>query len=104
MNALNSMFIFALQRQPDGTWVAVNREYKPIGFTTSDFINYGDFPVAHKLKRVTLAFRKSISWDGKGGDESSIYLYSSRNHPFRSHENMQAYLKRLSILMKKSLA
>jgi hypothetical protein len=104
MNALDTMFIYALQRQPDGTWVAVNRQYKPIGFTTREGENYADYPIAHKFKRMTPAFRKSISWDGNGGDDTTIYMYTAYNHPLKSVENMQSYLHRLSILMRRALA
>ena len=31
-------FPYCIEKQADGTWVVLNRQYKPVGFNTSDFI------------------------------------------------------------------
>jgi hypothetical protein len=90
---------YCLQQQSDGSYVALNREYKPLGFNTTDSINYKDFPVATSYKGIGVALAKKLSWKG---DESleHIYLYNDGTNPLNSDSDMSIYLKKLSLLAK----
>jgi hypothetical protein len=104
MNFFRTIGIYALIGDNSGNWVAVNRNYKPIGFTSTSLENYADYPISHRFSRLTKSFREAISWDGKGGNDTTIYLYTSYNHPLKSPENMASYLKRLELLFLRKVA
>ena len=44
-----------LQKQEDGHYAVLNREYKPVGFYTRNWVKYEKHPVLVKLKDVTKA-------------------------------------------------
>lgn len=95
-------FPYCIQKQADGIWVVLNRQYKPVGFNTSDFINYEDYPVSAKLKGIGPGICKKLSYTGEDeGDK--IYLYNESCVPTRTNTNMTAYLKKLEILAKLGL-
>ena len=95
-------FPYCIEKQTDGTWVVLNRQYKPIGFNTSDFICYEEFPVSAKLKGIGPKVLKELSYSGEvQGDK--VYLYNDSSMPTRSTVNMQSYLKKLAILAKLSI-
>lgn len=88
---------YCLQRQADGSWVILNREYKPVGFNTMGWIDYGDYPVAVTLKGLGPAALKRIAYDGKF-ENGHAYLYNDGCTPTRAPKYMKAYLARLAIL------
>ena len=90
---------YCLQMQKDGRYVVLNREYKPIGFTTTDWVDYEKYPVAVKIKGLTAKKAEKVSYKGSG-DLDNIYLYNDGCVPTKSTKNMQAYLKRLEALAK----
>ncbi|TWG87913.1 hypothetical protein L602_001500000460 [Cupriavidus gilardii J11] len=95
---IRSVFLpFAVERQPDGRYAILNREYKPVGFWTRSHVTYEDFPVLVKLKGLTPARAAKISYEGKT-DTNCIYLYHDGCIPTASAANMTAYLKRLAVL------
>lgn len=90
---------YCIDRQEDGSWVILNREYKPVGFNTNDFINYKDYPISVKLKGVGPAMLKKLSYKGSV-EGNRVYLYNDGCVPTHSKENMRIYLERLAILAK----
>ena len=52
---------YCLKKQPDGKYVVLNREYKPIGFKTKDWVGYEQYPVAVKIKGLTAKVAAKIS-------------------------------------------
>ena len=94
---------YCLERLEDGRYVILNREYKPIGFKTSSWIDYEKYPIAVKFKRLTAKTAEKISARASG-NLKEIYLYNDGCVPTRSAKNMEAYLKRLEILAKLKLA
>ena len=90
---------YCIQRQPDGSYVILNREYKPLGFKTMEHINYADHPVAVRLRGLRPATAAKLSYDGSS-DLKAIYLYNDGTNPSRSAKNMIAYLERLNRLAK----
>lgn len=90
---------YCLDQQPDGRYAILNREYKPVGFFTKEWINYADYPVLVELKGLGPKTIEKLSYDGKS-DPDRIYLYNDGSVPTRSAENMKEYQKRLAILAK----
>ena len=90
---------YCLDKQPDGRYALLNREYKPVGFFTRDWINYADYPVLVTLKGLGPKTIERLSYKGSS-DPERIYLYNDESVPTRSEQNMKEYLKRLSILAK----
>ena len=100
LNDFRSVFMpYYIERQPDGRYAVLNREYKPIGFFTRDYIRYSDHPILVKFKGLTAAKAKKISFEGNP-DINQIYLYNDGCIPTHNKENMKAYLARLEILAK----
>ncbi|MEW8659529.1 MAG: hypothetical protein AB2603_14520 [Candidatus Thiodiazotropha endolucinida] len=88
---------YCIEKQSDGTWVILNRKYKPVGFNTSNFIHYEEYPVSSKLKGIRPAKLNKLSYSGKA-EGNRIYLYNDGCVPTRSKSNMDSYLKKLAIL------
>ena len=90
---------YCLKKQADGKYVVLNREYKPIGFKTRDWVYYEKYPVAVKIRRFTANIAAKISYAGST-DLDNIYLYSDGCIPTKGAKNMQAYIERLEVLAK----
>lgn len=89
---------YVLLLQSDGRYVVLNRNYKPVGLTVSDYIDYGAFPVAIKFKRKLSSRQiQALSHDGSP-DPSRIYLYDDGCVPTYSDANWTAYSARLKRL------
>ena len=95
MNDFRAVFLpYCLKKQPDGRYLVLNRAYKPVGFFTRDHVEYGDYPIAVKLRglRAKTAAKLSGLGDPKTDD---IFLYTDGSVPTHSKKNMGAYLVRL---------
>lgn len=90
---------YCLKKQDDGAYAILNREYKPVGFNTRDFVKYEDYPVTAKLKGIGPATARRLSCHDKA-DTDVIYLYDDATAPVNSSANMDAYLEKLRILAK----
>ena len=96
-------FPYCIEKQRDGTWVVLNRQYKPVGFNTGEFIRYEDHPVSANLEGIGPATLNKLSYTGKAeGDR--IYLYNDGCVPTHSKANMDAYLEKLRVLAKLRLS
>jgi len=88
---------YCLEKQPDGKYAVLNREYKPVGFKTTELVKYSDYPVCVEIKRMTPTLAASLSCHGKQ-DTDKIHLYDDVSDPRHSRANLSAYLDRLSSL------
>jgi hypothetical protein len=88
---------YCIEKQEDGTYVVLNREYKPLGFKTRDYIDYSSYPICVRIKGMTARAAAKISYEGSP-DVTTIYLYNDACIPTHSKANMDAYLKRLGHL------
>jgi hypothetical protein len=88
---------YCVERQPDGRYAVLNREYKPVGFHTREHVEYASYPVLVKLKGLTPARAAKISHAGSR-DVERIFLYDDGSNPVRSAANMKAYMARLAVL------
>lgn len=95
-----SVFLpYCLEKQPDGRYAVLNREYKPVGFYKKDFVRYAEHPVLVKLRGITKKKAALLSHDNDP-DVGKIYLYDDGCVPTHSKANMKAYLAKLEILAK----
>lgn len=100
LSDFRSVFMpYCLRKQKDGRYVVLNREYKPVGFFTREFVKYEEHPVAVHLEGIGTATATKLSWEGsENADE--IFLYNDGSVPTASASNMKAYLAKLQILAK----
>lgn len=93
-----AFLIYCLQRLEDGSYVALNRRYKPVGMTCTEWVKYEDFPVSFKFKRALSATQiAALSYKGDAAPEC-IYLYNDGCIPTDSPAAWAAYAKRLERL------
>ncbi|CDH43252.1 hypothetical protein [Candidatus Contendibacter odensensis] len=90
---------YCLVKQANGKYVVLNREYKPIGFFTTEWINYEDYPIAVEIEGIGPATAKKLSVTCES-DIEKIFLYNDGCVPTQSDKNMKNYLKKLEILAK----
>lgn len=90
--------IFCLDRLEDGSYVALNRRYKPVGFVSTERVDYETLPIRFKFKRALSA--RQIAFLSCKGDPSPerIYLYDEGCNPINSAAHWSAYSARLSRL------
>lgn len=90
---------YCIQKQKDGSWVILNRRYKPVGFNTSDYIEYEKYPVSANIENISQAILRKLSYTGEiSGD--TVYLYNDGCVPTDNKKDMVSYLKKLEILAK----
>jgi hypothetical protein len=90
---------YCIEKQQDGSWVVLNREYKPVGFNTTEWITYSDFPVSVRLKGLGPAKLARISYNGSV-EGNRVFLYDDGCIPTSNAHARKAYLERLFILAK----
>lgn len=100
LNDFTSVFLpYCIEKQPDGRYLVLNREYKPVGFKTREHIEYEKYPIYVELKGLGSATAAKLSCNGDSSTDK-IYLYNDGCVPTKSAEHMENYLKRLEILAK----
>lgn len=92
-------FVYCIRKQEDGTWLLLNRNYKPVGFNTDEHLKYDDYPVSARNKGLGAATLKKLSFNGEGSGDT-VYLYNDGCVPTSSNEHMKSYLEKLQILLK----
>ena len=98
LNDFRSVFMpYCLSKQEDGTYVVLNREYKPVGFKTKETVDYKSYPICVHLKGIGPSTASKLSCHGSN-DVNNIYLYDDGCIPTASVEHMKSYLKKLEIL------
>ncbi|MEH2162631.1 MAG: hypothetical protein V7K38_16690 [Nostoc sp.] len=96
---ISVFFPYCVEKQPDGRYVVLNREYKPVGFKTTEHIEYEKYPICVEFKGLGSATAGKLSWNGDSSTDK-IYLYNDGCVPTKSPEHMKNYLKRLEIFAK----
>lgn len=91
---------YCLQRVGEDQWLALNRNYKPLGHFGSEWVNYEGHPSVFKAK-ITAKQAAKISFCGDE-DLERIYLYNDGSNP-SDHANWPAYSQRLEALMELKL-
>lgn len=96
-------FPYCLMKLEDGTYVITNRNYKPLGNQTSEWVNYEESGAGIKLKGLTPKIAAKLDYKGRE-DVDRIYLYNDGCAPTIDKQCMEAYMKRLEVLMKIKIA
>ena len=94
---------YCIKRQPDATYIVLNREYMPLGFKAQQDLDRAGYPAGVKLPGLRAATAAKISYKGST-DLSTIYLYDDGCIPTSSSMHMDAYLKRLAQFAKLKVA
>lgn len=92
-------FPYCIQKQSDGSWVVLNREYNPVGFNTIGSIDRKDYPVSVRFKGLRSTTLDKLSYSGASNGDV-VYLYNDGCIPTGSAEHMEAYMKKLQIMAK----
>jgi hypothetical protein len=103
MNPRAIFLPYCIERLKDGRYVVLNRNYKPLGFTTDDFVTYEDYPIGVTFKGLTPKKAVLLSYRGSA-DLDKIYLYDDGCIPNGGAANMKVYLARLEVLAKLQFA
>lgn len=88
---------YCLKQLEDGSYIALNRDYKPLGFNTMTHIKYEEYPIATKYTGLT-AKKISELHEGEREDPAYIFLYNDATNPVNNKTNMGKYLKKLEVL------
>ena len=95
---------YCLKKQNDGTYLVLNREYKPLSFKTREdnYLNQ-ELPIYLKIKNLTSKTIEKILNIGEGAtlqnEGKDLFLYNDKTIPTQK-EWSENYFKRLGILMK----
>ena len=87
---------YCVKQLQDGTYVLLNRDYKPIGFTTMEPVRYENHPIGHNIN-ITAEIAAKISHKGDT-DVKVIYLYGDKSVPTVNSENWDKYMARFEVL------
>lgn len=95
-SVLRLLFPYCLHREADGSYVALNRQYKPLGLSSSERFEHLDLPVSFRFAEpLTPATIKALSWKGDP-DPENIVLYGDSVPTIP--KDFDAYLARLKRL------
>jgi len=94
---------YCIQKQDDGRYAILNRRYKPLGFSSTEFFTYADYPILVNIKGLTEKTASKLSHCADS-NLNDIYLYNDGCIPTSSTKNMDDYLARLAVLAKLSIS
>lgn len=91
-------------------WIALNREYKPLGFVIEERVDYCKYPIRIMFRISEKTIKKICSYYEHNGEifkednQISIYLYDDGSIPtggYRNQKNaFKNYFQKLEILSK----
>jgi hypothetical protein len=88
--------LYCLRQMEHGRYIKLNRDYKPLGLETQEWVRYENFPL-ELLPGLTPQVATKLSARGSD-DVTQICLYNDGCVPTSSDANMRAYLARLALL------
>jgi len=92
---------YCLERAADGSWLVLNRNYKPVGATSKDWIDYEAAPGRLKIdgRSIEAIARAMHNVDrDEAGKPMRMWLYDDRVQPGKDAASMSAYMQRLAKL------
>ena len=90
------VFPYVLKKLPNGAYIVLNREYKPLGFPLRGWVDYEQLTHLHLWLRISPRTAAKLSFDGSDNTEL-IAFYNDGTIPFRNNkQNTDAYLRRLA--------
>ena len=90
---------YCLLKHDSGGYLILNRDYKPLGFSTTKHLTYEDYPIEAKFLRMSKTTAAKLSYE-KSDNLDRIFLYNDGCIPTSSEQNMKQYLEKLKILAK----
>jgi hypothetical protein len=99
MSLTNFLMLFmpyCLRRQADGSYMVLNREYRPLGFFPEGRHDPDDHPVAVHIDGLSSTLAAKISCRGDLNTDE-IYLYGPQ-YPTDSRADLKLYFDRLKLL------
>lgn len=87
--------IYCLKRLDDGSYIALNRYYKPLGLYTKRQLCYFDF-TRYKL-RMTKKRAIKLSWNNSDNIDI-IHFYNDGSIPVMNKDNWESYQNKLYLL------
>ncbi len=91
---------FCLERLSDGAWLALNRNYKPLGCRERKRVEYEAHPARQRLDGLTLDVARLVSYNPVGNDiPSTVYLHDAVTRLRNSPEHLRSYLEALDLLV-----
>lgn len=97
-------FPYAIVALKDGTFLPVNRNYKPLGISSRDMVDYESHPTRVKIKGLTASRAErlglKVSADADRNGAMHYHLYNDATNPENSEANWKRYQIVLSKLMK----
>lgn len=88
---------YCLERLSDGSYLPLNRSYKPVGLVTAERVDYEMAPMRGRLK-LSPAQLAQIDHSGSPDAQGTAFLYDDGSFPSRSPEDWKAYVARLTVL------
>lgn len=96
---------YGMTKNEEGEWFVFNREYKPLGWNTSERIEYKEYPVYTKYEGLTNKVLRNLSWGlGRGikkdenGNINTVWFYDEVTNPKDHPKHWEAYLERIKTL------
>lgn len=96
---------YGIKKNDKGEWMAFNREYKPLGFKTTEQVRDQDYPIHVKYKGLSDALLLKIAHtDGQSvtraidGSIERIFLYNDRTNPTNDPSFWPDYFDKLEVL------
>ena len=93
---------YCIQRTTDGKWLALNRNYKPLGTLSREWVDYDTHPDRFALDGRTLSAIKRAATgeiESVPGDPGVIFFYDDGCMPTASAADLARYMKAVSLLM-----
>lgn len=87
---------YCLIRLQDGRYAVTNRQYKPLGSTSVEWVDYETLDATGRVD-IPAHVAAQLDHRGEPGD-GHIYLYSDGSIPTRSDAAWAAYAQRLALL------
>ncbi|MCK6690972.1 MAG: hypothetical protein L6Q97_02595 [Thermoanaerobaculia bacterium] len=98
---------YGIERNDKNEWMAFNREYKPLGWSTTEWVEYEKYPVFAKYKDLTDAKLLKIASETPGavvkdqdGKIIRAFLYDDNTNPVDNPKYWPAYFERIKSLSK----
>jgi len=98
---------YGMEKNDKNEWFVFNREYKPLGFNTSEKVELEAYPVFVKYQALTEDKLQKLACSKKGeeairrnekGEIQMIWFYSEKTNPQSNSKCWNDYFERIKVL------
>ncbi len=89
-------FPYCIQHLCGDRYIILNRNYKPLGQTSFEYVDYNKDPSVVRMK-ITTKQAEKLSYKGKV-ESDTIWLYDNIYNTFRNPQAFNDYVARLKLL------